>query len=175
MPARPEVLAAFAAGDQAAFESLFREHQREVYCWIVRLVRDPAAAEDLTIEVFWRLYRSRAHFDPSRSFAAWARRFAVNVALDHLKRSGRDQARLAPITDADGAAAPSSDRDARRSILRAFLNLPATLRVTARLALVEERPYHEIAELLGISPGAVKSRVFRATRLLRRDLAEWER
>jgi RNA polymerase sigma-70 factor (ECF subfamily) len=165
-------LEAFVAGDQAAFESLFREHQREVYGWIVRLVRDPSAAEDLTIETFWRLYRSRARFDPSRSFGAWARRFAVNVALDHLKRAGRDEARLTPIAEADGAAAPAVDDEARRSILRAFLNLPATLRVTARLALVEERPYHEIAEMLGVSLGAVKSRVFRATRLLRRDLAD---
>src|SRR5215470_18191110 len=166
-------LEAFVAGDQAAFESLFREHQREVYGWIVRLVRDSSAAEDLTIETFWRIYRSRARFDPSRSFGAWARRFAVNVALDHLKRAGRDRARLEPIADADGAATQPADRDARRSILRAFLKLPAALRVTARLALVEERPYHEIGALLGISPAAVKSRVFRATRLLRRDLAEW--
>ena len=59
-------LEAFVAGDQAAFESLFREHQREVYRWIVRIVRDPAAADDLTIETFWRIYRSRARFDPSR-------------------------------------------------------------------------------------------------------------
>ena len=174
MDRRPEVFVAFVAGDQDAFESLFREHQREVYGWIVRIVRDPSAAEDLTIEAFWRLYRSRARFDPSRSFGAWARRFAVNVALDHLKRAGKDQARLAPIGDAEGATAPPVDRDAKRSILRAFLNLPATLRVTARLALVEERPYEEIAGLLGVSPGAVKSRVFRATRLLRRELAEWE-
>src|SRR5262245_7892835 len=143
-------LGAFAAGDQAAFESLFREHQREVYGWIVRLVRDPSAAEDLTIETFWRLYRSRARFDPARSFGAWARRFAVNVALDHLKRAGKDRARLAPLADADAATlstGPSADRDAARAILRAFLNLPAVLRITARLALVEERPYHEIAEL----------------------------
>src|SRR5262245_58420683 len=134
MPSRPEVFAAFVAGDQAAFELLFREHQREVYGWIVRLVRDSSAAEDLTIETFWRIYRSRARFDPSRSFGAWARRFAVNVALDYLKRTGRDLARLAPLGDADGAAMPPlADRDVRRSILRAFVKLPATLRITARL------------------------------------------
>jgi RNA polymerase sigma-70 factor (ECF subfamily) len=167
-------LQAFAAGDQGAFEALFREHQRDVYGWIVRIVRDPSAAEDLTIEAFWRIYRSRARFDPTRSFGAWARRFAINVALDHLKRAGTERARFAPIEDADGAAAPSSDRDARRSIVRAFLDLPATLRVTARLALVEERPYQEIAGLLGVSIGAVKSRVFRATRLLQENLAEWK-
>jgi len=166
-------LQAFVSGDQAAFEALFREHQREVYGWIVRLVRDPSAADDLTIETFWRIYRSRARFDSSRSFGAWARRIAINVALDHLNRAGTDRARLAPIEDADGAAAPAADHDARRSIVAAFLTLPATLRVTARLALVDERPYQEIAELLGVSVGAVKSRVFRATRLLRQSLAEW--
>jgi len=175
-------LQAFVDGDQAAFEALFREHQREVYAWIVRLVRDPAAAEDLTIETFWRIYRSRARFDPSRSFGAWARRIAINVAIDHLNRAGADRARFAPLEDADqpgpvraaaSRGAPPADRETRRSIVRAFLNLPATLRVTARLALVEERPYQEIAELLGVSVGAVKSRVFRATRLLRDELAEW--
>ena len=166
-------LHAFVAGDEAAFEALFREHQREVYGWIVRLVRDPSAAEDLTIETFWRIHRSCARFDPSRSFGAWARRVAVNVALDHLKRTGRERARLAPLEDAGVAAAPDPDRDAQRSIVRAFVKLPATLRVTAQLALVDERPYHEIAALLGVSTGAVKSRVFRATRLLRQELAGW--
>jgi len=95
-------LRAFVAGDEAAFEALFREHQREVYGWIVRLVHDPSAAEDLTVETFWRVYRSRARFDPSRSFGAWVRRIAINVALDHLKRAGRDRARLTPI-DASSA------------------------------------------------------------------------
>ena len=177
-------LQAFVSGDQAAFEALFRAHQRDVYGWIVRLVRDPSAAEDLTIETFWRIYRSRARFDPSRSFGAWARRIAINVAIDHLHRAEADRARFAPLEDADSAAgperamtsrraAPPADRDARRSIAHAFLNLPATLRVTARLALVDERPYQEIAALLGVSVGAVKSRVFRATRLLREDLADW--
>ena len=124
-------LQAFVSGDQAAFEALFREHQREVYAWIVRLVRDPAAAEDLTIETFWRIYRSRARFDPSRSFGAWARRIAVNVAIDHLNRAAADRARFAPLRGcrrgsrrraraATRTAAPAADRDARRSIVRAF-------------------------------------------------------
>ena len=80
-----EVLEEFAAGDLNAFESLFRQYQGEVYGWIVRIVRDPAAAEDLTIETFWRIHRAHARFDPSRSFGAWARRIATNVAIDFLK------------------------------------------------------------------------------------------
>ena len=161
--------ARFVQGEAAAFEALFKAHQREVYGWIVRLVRDRGAAEDLTIETFWRVYRSRVRFDPARSFGAWTRRIAMNVAIDHLKRAarGRDVAREAfDPTAASGVEAA----DARRSIARAFQSLPPALRIIATLALLEERPYQEIADVLGLSLGAVKSRMFRATRLLRREL-----
>lgn len=57
-----ELLEQFAAGDLEAFEVLFREHQKEVYRWTVRIVRDTAAAEELTVETFWRIYRVRQRF-----------------------------------------------------------------------------------------------------------------
>src|ERR1700675_4269595 len=81
----PDVLRQFCHGDLDAFEALFRHHQGEVHGWIVRIVRDPAAAEDLTVETFWRIYRARARFDRARGFGPWARRVAPNAALDHLK------------------------------------------------------------------------------------------
>ena len=56
-------LSRFAASDLEAFESLFREYQGSVFTWIVKIVRDRGAAEDLTIETFWRIYRARARFD----------------------------------------------------------------------------------------------------------------
>src|SRR5437016_14681314 len=58
-----DVLRQFCHGDLDAFETLFHQHQTEVYGWIVRIVRDPAIAEDLTIETFWRIYRAHARFD----------------------------------------------------------------------------------------------------------------
>ena len=70
-----ELLRDFARGDLGAFETLFREYQGEVFRWIVRIVRDPGIAEDLTIETFWRIHKAHARFDPDRSFGAWARRF----------------------------------------------------------------------------------------------------
>ena len=164
-----EVNVRFVQGDVAAFEALFKAHQRQVYGWIARLVRDRAMAEDLTIDTFWRAYRSRARFDPARSFGAWTRRIAMNVALDHLKRTPRERQTASDVID-PSATARLVAGDARQSIARAFRTLPPALRVTALLALVDERPYHEIAEMLGVSLGAVKSRVFRATRLLRREL-----
>jgi RNA polymerase sigma factor (sigma-70 family) len=86
----PDVLRQFCHGNLDAFEALFRSHQGEVYGWIVRIVRDSSAAEDLTVETFWRIHRAHARFDPTRSFGAWARRIATNAALDHLKTARRE-------------------------------------------------------------------------------------
>lgn len=91
----PKVLAQFAAGELEAFETLFRQFQGEVFSWVVRIVRDPAAAEDLTVETFWRIYSAHARFDPSRSFGAWARRIATNVAIDYLKTAGSREREVA--------------------------------------------------------------------------------
>src|SRR5205807_7461351 len=88
-----ELLERFAAGDLEAFEALFREHHKEVYAWIVRIVRDHGIAEDLTVETFWRIYRARDRFDPAGNFHAWARRIATNAALDHLRMARRETGR----------------------------------------------------------------------------------
>ena len=164
-----EVLNRFAQGDLEAFETLFRQFQGEVYRWIVRVVRDHGVAEDLTVETFWRIYRARARFDPSRSFEAWARRIATNLAIDHLK-TARPQVGLPENPSQEAPEDPAVRREIRDRTERAFRQLPARLQVAATLVLIEERPYEEVAEALGISVGAVKSRVFRAVRRLREEL-----
>jgi len=167
-----EQLSRFAEGDLEAFEALFREYQARVFRWIVRIVRDQAAAEDLTVETFWRIYRAHASFRPDGSFGAWARRIATNAAIDHLHRTRRTS-KDAPLPDeipqerrGDSAVA----RETREKLIRAFRELPARYQAPAILALVEEEPYAEIAAALGISESAVKTRVFRAVRLLRKKL-----
>ncbi len=164
-----DTLPLFCHGDMAAFEELFRQHQSAVFTWIVRIVRDPAAAEDLTVETFWRIYRARARFDPKRDFTPWARRIATNVAVDYLKTKRPE---TALPDDLPGAALPDPaiSEEVRRKIAHAFHRLPPKLQVAATLALIEEEPYAEIAEALGISTGAVKVRVFRALRFLRKEL-----
>ena len=161
-----ELLERFALGDLEAFETLFRQFQGEVYGWIVRMVRDPGAAEDLTVETFWRIYRARARFDPSRSFGAWARRIAANVAIDHLKTTRREL----DLPNASPPPTPAARPDLRDAIQRAFRRLPAKLQAVATLALIEEQPYPAIAEALGITVAAAKTREFRAVRLLRKNL-----
>ena len=164
-----DVLRQFCHGDLDAFEALFHRHQSEVYGWIVRIVRDPAAAEDLTVETFWRIYRARARFDPTRSFSAWARRIAANAALDHLKAT-RLETDLPGNLPSPPLPDPGISEEIRRKTARAFCRLPPKLKVAATLALIEEQPYKEISEALGISTGAVKVRVFRALRFLRKEL-----
>ncbi len=164
-----DVLRQFSHGDLDAFEALFRQHQSEVYGWIVRIVRDPAAAEDLSVETFWRIYRLRARFDPARGFEPWARRIATNAALDHLK-TVRPEVDLPEDLPAPALPDSGISAEIRRKTADAFRRLPATLQAAATLALLEERPYKEIAEALGISAGAVKLRVFRSIRLLRKEL-----
>ena len=165
-----DLLERFAAGDLEAFEALFRQHQKEVYAWTVRIVRDRGAAEDLTLETFWRIYRAHERFRPSGgNFRAWARRIATNAALDHL-RHARKETELSE----DFPAAPRGDSAAqgelRGHLRRAFLELPPKYRLVATLALIEDQPYQEIADAVGISPALVKVRVFRAVRMLRRKL-----
>jgi RNA polymerase sigma-70 factor, ECF subfamily len=82
-----ELLERFARGEKEAFETLFRRFQVEVFGWTVRIVRDCGIAEDLRVEAFWKMHRAHARFDPTRSFGAWARRIATNLALDHLRKN----------------------------------------------------------------------------------------
>jgi RNA polymerase sigma-70 factor, ECF subfamily len=170
MPAEPdgEILGAFVRGDQPAFERLFRQFEADVYQWIVRIIRDRSAADDVLVEAFWRAYRGRAHFDTSRSFGAWMRRIATNASLDHLRAS---KVRRGWLVADDTLPARSPDRDANDAIAVAFRRLPPEMQIVATLALIEEEPYADIADALGIPVGTVKSRVFRATRMLREELA----
>ncbi len=165
-----ELLERFAAGDLEAFEALFRQHQKEVYAWVVRIVRDTGIAEDLTVETFWRIYKSRARFDPAGNFRAWARRIATNAALDHLRHSRRETGLPEDLPCAPGAD-PAIRRETRERIKQAFFQLPPKYRLVATLALVEEEPYNDIAEAAGISVALVKVRVFRAVRMLRKKLS----
>ena len=161
----------FSRGDIDAFERLFDQFHAEVHGWLLRLVRDRAAADDLTIDVFWRIYRARARFDPTRSFGAWARRIASNAAIDYL----RAHRRFVSVA-AGGPVAPAAPSAARRDVQlrveRAFLRLPGPLRVVAELALIGGWPNEEIADTLGISRTAVKFRLVRARRFLKKALHE---
>jgi RNA polymerase sigma-70 factor (ECF subfamily) len=168
-----DVLKQFQQGSpetvEAAFETLFRLHQRAVYGWILRIVRNPAAAEELTIESFWRIHQAHARFEPSQGFEGWARRIATRAALDWL-RARRTESELTAEVAAPAEADPAVTAEIRMKTALAFGRLPPKLRIAAALAVIEEQPQKDVAAALGISVAAVKVRVFRALRLLRKDL-----
>lgn len=159
----------FVEGDPAAMEALYRRFEREAYGWILRIVRNSAAAEDVLVESFWRAFRARARFVVGRPFGAWLRQIATRAALDHLRAVRRRAER--PLGKVEPAAPAVGDLAAREAIARAFQRLPAKLQVVATLALIEEQPYGEIAEALGLPIGTVKSRLSRASARLREDLS----
>lgn len=165
-----ELLQRFADGDLEAFETLFRQHQAQVFGWILRIVRNRATAEDLTIEAFWRLYRARARVDASRgSCAGYLRRIATNVALDYL-RAAHPHAELSEDPPDRPRMTVVDQSELRSAILSAIQQLSPRVKAAVLLALVEEEPYESIADALGISVNAVKVRVFRGVRILRKEL-----
>ncbi len=172
-PESQKHLLAFRQGDVDAFEMLFRLHQRAVYGWILSMVRNPATAEELTVETFWRIFRAHARFDPAQGFEGWARRIATRVALDWMRTARAENERRVEFSS-EPAAAETEDAavaaEIRHKTALAFERLPAKLRIAAVLAVVEQEPHKTIAEALGISVAAVKVRVFRALRLRRKDL-----
>lgn len=170
-----QLLERFASGDEAAFETLFREFQGDVYGWIVQVIRDPGVAEELTVETFLRVHRSRQRFDTTRNFASWARRIAVNLAISHLRRNRPEVPVDEDSTLANfGAWQPDAAlaSDIQDKIRQAFAKLPPAERAVAALAYIEERSHEEIAQSLAVPKGTVKSRLFRASRLLRKHLAK---
>jgi len=164
-----ELLKRFKEGDVDAFEALFRQFQGDVYGWIVQIVRDRGVAEDLTIETFWRIYKARTRFDTEGAFGSWARRIATNLAIDHTRRRrlGQELPSDLPSPEVPDSALR---RETRQKIESAFRRLPPKLQVAATLALIEERSYEEIALALGKPTGAIRTRVFRAIRQLRKQL-----
>lgn len=171
MPEEPDraVLRRFIEGEQDAFAELFRQFQPEVYRWILYILRDASRTEDVVIETFWRAYKGRARFDTSRSFGAWMRRIATNAACDYLQSMRRlrfSEERQVRVM----SSAANPDPVLRKTIELAFRRLKPDLQVVATLALIEERPYAEIADALGVRLGTVKSRLSRAVNRMRKEL-----
>jgi RNA polymerase sigma-70 factor (ECF subfamily) len=179
------------AGDELSFELLLRKYRMPLVNFLYRMVRDPAAAEDLAQEVFLRVYRARKEYAPSAKFTTWMFRIATNLALNAL-RDGRyrqmevsiDQSPAAYSGDGESEqpALEVADRQAsieleliRRDradlIRRAVQSLPEKQRAAVLLHKYQEMDYDEIARVLGCSESALKSLLFRAYETLRVELA----
>lgn len=154
-------------GDVAAFSELVKRYQERIYRFLVRLTRSQDDALDLTQETFLRAYQGLPGWRPDARFTTWLFRIARNLAFDLLRRHKRVEF-VALEEDAD-IADPAPGPDAalettqRLHMLEAaLLRLPVEHREILLLREIEEMSYEEIAAVLDLNPGTVKSRIARA-------------
>jgi len=170
-------------GDGASFGLLLGKHRSAVIHFLYRMVQDRAISEELAQEVFLRVYRSRATYEPTAKFTTWLFRIATHLALNWLRdgKNERIQERLDDYT-LDLPARQVCDRrpnveqvlvyEARlEEVRRAVALLPAKQRAAVLMHKYEEMEYSQIAKALGCSESAVKSLLFRAYETLRGRLA----
>jgi RNA polymerase sigma-70 factor (ECF subfamily) len=169
------LLARARQGDLSAFEDVVRRYQRRVYATALRIVRNHETADDVAQEAFVRAWRLLDRFELGRPFGPWVCRIAANLAVNHV-RSPR--AREQPLPEAFGERPAAGldplarvlDVEAARVLSEAVSALPEEQRAVFVLRAYEELSYQEIAETLGLSPGTVMSRLFRARERLARAL-----
>ncbi|MEI2699592.1 MAG: RNA polymerase sigma factor [Microthrixaceae bacterium] len=160
------------SGDRAALETLLRRHHDRIRTLCHRLCRDRGDAEDATQEALIAVVRGLDRFDGRSAFTTWSYRVATNACLDELRRRGRrpllsDDPDLALEQPSSAHAAASDPAEAalageqRGELQRALAMLPEDFRWPVVLRDLAELDYAEIAELLGLAPGTVRSRISR--------------
>lgn len=181
---------AVRAGDEAAFAELVRRYRNQITNYIYRVTGDYDSAVDLAQETFLRVYRAAERYQTSYAFSTYIYRIATNLAISELRQ--RKRRRLVSLTgffpSRDGASEPAAfdpadgrqlqdaalvEGERRAAITRAINSLPEKYRVPLVLRDVEERSYEEIARILEMSEGTVKSRISRARSFLRDKLRQY--
>jgi RNA polymerase sigma-70 factor, ECF subfamily len=170
-------------GDDSSFGVLLNQNRGPVLHFLYRMVQNPAVSEELAQEVFLRVYRSRATYEPSAKFRTWLFRIATHVALNWI-RDGKNEKihQSLDMEVTDGLAMEVADRkptveqamvrDARLAEIRKAIHaLPEKQRAAVLMHKYEEMDYGQIGRALGLSESALKSLLFRAYETLRRRLA----
>jgi RNA polymerase sigma-70 factor (ECF subfamily) len=172
-------------GDETAWEDLVRLHTRRVYALCYRFTGSASEAQDLTQEVFLRVFRTiRTFRSDEGSFATWLSRVTRNLLIDHYRRTRQDRVtdsieEQLPVLEEEGAAAAArpdhavAGREASEILQATLQKLSPDLREAVILRDLQEMEYREIAGVLGIPEGTVKSRINRGraelARLLRKQ------
>jgi RNA polymerase sigma-70 factor (ECF subfamily) len=172
-----DLLRDMAAGDEAAFVALYRRYQGSIYRFTLHMTGDPAAAEEITQEVFMFLIRRTRQYDAARGSLAG---FLIGIARNHVLRRLERERMYASAPDDSHV----SEHDVLGDILRsrridamrkALLALPEHYREVLILCDLEEMDYAQVAELLSCPVGTVRSRLNRARAMLTSKLRSMER
>jgi RNA polymerase sigma-70 factor (ECF subfamily) len=159
-------------GDVGAFEKLYRSHVGRVYATCLRLSGDPDRAEEITQDVFLRLWQKIQTFKGQSAFSSWLHRLTVNLVVDRMRWEQR-RSKWERISD-DLESHPMQKEDVspgtRLALEAAVAALPPGARIVFVLHDVEGYRHEEIAEMVGIASGTSKAQLHRARRLLRKML-----
>ncbi len=174
-PTEDDLVSRARAGDNEALEQIFNTYRSQVFSLSYRILGSAAEAEDLTQEVFLQVFRKIGSFQGRSSLSTWLYRVTVNKARDQLRGRKRSIELLSADGEAaeprdDGRGGPSASpapegsamsAEAQRLVQEALLELPFSLRAPLVLHELEGLEYREVARLLHLPVGTVKSRIFR--------------
>lgn len=189
------IVAELKAGSEAAYAWLIGEFQQPVYGLVYRMVNDPADAADTTQDVFLKVFRGMKHFHGESSLKTWIYRIALHEAANRRRWWFRHKAKETSIEPAESevpgapenalqlALADPADspfdsvaqREVQQRVEEELRKVPEPYRTTLVLRDLEEMSYEEIAEILEVSLGTVKSRLTRGRDALRQRLAPYVR
>lgn len=166
-------------GDQVAWEQIVRQHWRKVFNLAYKFVGRHDEAEDLTQDIFLKIFKALKTFDRRANFQTWLISISRNLCIDHYRSVRKERETMARDVDASVLAPVSRERgpyaeleqvDLKHLIRLALAELPPTLRQAVVLRDLQEFTYQEIADQLGLPEGTVKSRINRGRLELARQL-----
>ena len=180
-----EMMLRVKAGDDSAFDYLVQKYRRAMINFMYRMAHNSAAAEDLAQEVFLRVYRSRASYEPSAKFTTWLYRIATNLAVNHARDTRHERPEtMVSLDEPDEETGTSMDvadssltveeklvrRERLMAIRKTVQKLPERQRIAVLMHKYQQMDYKQIAEVLKLSESATKSLLFRAYETLREQL-----
>lgn len=177
-----ELMARLVSGDDLALNALMHRWSDRIISFLYRMTGRHDAAVDLAQETFVKLYQARDRYKPGGTFSTWLFAIAANLARNHARWQRRHptvsidvpEDQSPPPEPADPSQSPDGltiGREVAESVNRAVLELPADLREALTLFVHEDLGYGEIAGILGCSPKAVETRIYRARQILKEKLA----
>ena len=179
-PATPDsLIAQCLSGDQAAWEAIVRQNWRKVFNVAYKFVGKHDEAEDLTQDIFLKIFKALKTFDRRANFQTWIISISRNLCIDHYRsvRKERqtiardvDSSDLQPATPERGPYAQAEHQDLRAQLRTALETLPVSLRTAVVLRDLQELSYQEIADQLNLPEGTVKSRINRGRTELARQV-----
>lgn len=168
------LVAAAVAGDREAFAEIVRKHQSFVYGACMRVVKNPALAEDVAQETFLRAWRALGDFRGDAKVRSWLYRIAHNLSINAVTRAREVPTETIPevpaVSGPAQAAVASEMQDAFRNAVE---GLPDDLREVLVLREVEHLSYEEISQRLDLPLNTVRTRIFRARKTIQEEMGEW--